>query len=65
MNTNLSYFTLRKIIGWSGLLLTWLVWLIAGIFKPSIIWEYKILRTNRSINYGMCEICTLHKNEFE
>ena len=36
MNTNLSYFTLRKIIGWSGLLLPWLVWLIAWTFEPSI-----------------------------
>lgn len=36
LNTNLSYFTLRKIIGWSGLLLPWLVWLIAWSYEDSI-----------------------------
>ena len=36
INTNLTYFTLRKIIGWSGLLLPWLVWLIAWSYQPSI-----------------------------
>lgn len=36
INTNLSYFTLRKIIGWSGMLLPWLVWLIAWKYEPSI-----------------------------
>ena len=36
INTNLSYFTLRKIIGWSGLLLPWAVWLIAWYYDYSI-----------------------------
>ncbi len=36
INTNLSYFTLRKLIGWSGLLLPWLVWLVAWSYQPSI-----------------------------
>lgn len=36
VNTNLSYFTLRKIIGWSGVLLPWLVWLLAWKYEPSI-----------------------------
>ena len=36
VNTNLSYFTLRKIIGWSGLLLPWVVWLLAWSYEPSV-----------------------------
>ena len=36
VNTNISYFTMRKIIGWSGLLLPWAVWLIAWSYQPSI-----------------------------
>jgi len=36
VNTNLSYFTLRKLIGWLGLLLPWAVWVIAGTNEDSI-----------------------------
>jgi len=36
VNTNLSYFTLRKIIGWSGMLLPWAVWLLDWSYQPSI-----------------------------
>lgn len=36
VNTNLSYLTLRKIIGWCGLLLPWAVWVIAWSYQPSI-----------------------------
>lgn len=36
INTNLSFFTLRKTIGWLGLLLPWAVWAIAGTNQPSI-----------------------------
>ncbi len=36
VNTNLSYFTLRKIIGWSGLLLPWAIWLVDWSYQPSI-----------------------------
>ncbi|HKK39068.1 MAG TPA: hypothetical protein VJ949_06605 [Cryomorphaceae bacterium] len=36
INTNLSYFTLRKLIGWLGLLLPWAVWAIAGSNENSI-----------------------------
>lgn len=36
VNTNLSYFTLRKIIGWSGVILPWAVWLLSWSYQPSI-----------------------------
>lgn len=36
VNTNVSYLTLRKIIGWCGLLLPWAVWAIALSYQPSI-----------------------------
>ena len=36
VNTNLSYFTLRKMIGWLGLLLPWAVWIIARTNEGSI-----------------------------
>lgn len=36
INTNLSYFTLRKVIGWSGLLLPWLAWIVAWSYQSSI-----------------------------
>jgi hypothetical protein len=34
--TNLSHLTLRKLIGWLGLLLPFLVWLLAWSYEPSI-----------------------------
>jgi hypothetical protein len=36
VNTNLSYFTLRKLIGWLGLVLPWAVWIIAWCDQDSI-----------------------------
>ncbi len=36
INTNLSYFTLRKIIGWCGLLLPWVTWIVSGNYETSI-----------------------------
>ena len=36
VNTNLSYFTLRKIIGWTGLLLPWIVWAAAWSYENSL-----------------------------
>jgi len=36
VNTNISYFTLRKYIGWMGLLLPWIAWLVAWSYEPSI-----------------------------
>ena len=36
INTNLSYFTLRKIIGWLGLLLPWTIWIVSGTYEKSI-----------------------------
>jgi hypothetical protein len=36
VNTNLSYFTLRKMIGWLGLLLPWTVWIISWSNQDSI-----------------------------
>ena len=36
VNTNLSYFTLRKSIGWFGLILPWAAWLFAWSYEPSI-----------------------------
>lgn len=44
VNTNLSYFTLRKIIGWCGILLPWGVWLLAWSYEPSIS-DYYYTRT--------------------
>jgi hypothetical protein len=36
INTNISYFSLRKIIGWSGVALPWVAWLFAWSYEPSI-----------------------------
>jgi hypothetical protein len=36
VNTNISYFTLRKLIGWLGLLLPWAVWIIAQSREDSV-----------------------------
>jgi len=36
INTNLSNFTLRKIIGWRGVLLPFTTWIVAGTYEKSI-----------------------------
>lgn len=40
INTNLSYFTLRKIIGYSGLLLPFFCWVFAWQYESSISYYY-------------------------
>jgi len=40
INTNLSNFTLRKIIGWRGVLLPFTTWIVSGTFEKSISAHY-------------------------
>ncbi len=45
VNTNLSYFTLRKVIGWCGMLLPWVTWGVAWSYENSLS-AYYYTRSN-------------------
>jgi hypothetical protein len=55
VNTNLSYFTLRKIIGWTGLLLPWIVWASAWSYENSLS-AYYYTRAN-VLFVGILTLC--------